>query len=285
MNETKAGTAVHAFIDRHRVVVENYGLLVVDECSFFPPVNEAEVARPDLKIEWSRFNAHKDSYFYSNLMLEAVRRYGESHFFSEQCAGSAIPILSGLVRNGVPSGFTAELYDVDPQAVAVAAKNIASFGWSDQIRCRSGGIEEYFVSGEPKVPFGPVAICVNPPYIPFPKVNQVPPEFLPVAAGPDGLKFTKPFLEAKYSPDQRLILEWSSLADPETTIDEIESRFEVEYATACDLPFGTYTRKPIIYDYLMKLRDEDKSYFQGEPGKQSQILFGVILKPKKDKSA
>ena len=275
--EGEASARVRSFILKFCDGVRDYRNVAIDRGEFLtagPPATPfcAE------NLEWSGFTASKDSYFYSRLLEEAVRRYGRTHAFVDLATGSAIPLLSVFGRGLPIDGFRAEVYDVDPEAVAVAARNVRTCGLESAVRVGRRSIVEFFSDRDSRS-LEKKVVCANPPYVPFAK-TPVPDWLLAIAGGPDGLDHTRPFLSADYPADARLVLEWSSLARPVEVFGAIERRFEVEYARAAEVALGKYTRDRQVYPGLAKARREGKCVFDGNANGGAQILFGAILRPR-----
>jgi predicted RNA methylase len=241
---------------------------------FFPPPSPP-------KLEFSAFTAPKDSFFYSGLLEAAFTVYGEAYAYIDLCTGSAIPVVSALLRwrsKGNPHALPAiSLHDIDAVAVQTARTNVSALGFESRMTASVLSVADFFSrfdGGSGRV------ISVNPPYVPFPTV-EVPNKFLAVAAGTDGLKYTRPVLDASYAPDARVVLEWSSLANPGEVIRAVRAKFEIEACYALEIGFGKYTRDPLIHDHLVKMRTSGRSLFGKRGNSESQLLIGCLLRPRK----
>jgi methylase of polypeptide subunit release factors len=273
IGESEAGRGLRDFLVHHAACALPRAPRDVKPADFFPAGSA-----PD--VEFSAFVAPKDSYFYSELLEAALHSYGEAYTYTDLCTGSAIPVLSALARWRSKVGTTSlpavTLYDIEPTAVETARKNIAMLGFNSRVTASTLSVDAYFKrfdGGAGRV------ISINPPYVPFP-ADEPPKEFVAVAAGIDGLKYTRPVLDGQYAKDARIVLEWSSLANPAEVMTMIRARFTVEACYALEIGFGKYTRAPVIHDHLVKRRAAGLSLFGKRGESESQLLIGCLLRPR-----
>ena len=261
---------MQAFLARHDVEVVPASSAEVGIAQFFPAGNAHT-------LRFSAFDAPNDSFFYSRLVELALRRYGTRYGFVDLCTGSAIPILGAIAR--AEDAISARdlhfrLIDLDPDALAVARENATQLDSGANIATELGSVDDFF-SREGGIESE--IVCINPPYLPYTS-ETVPPHLFPVAAGPDGLRFTLPALEAHYGREARLVIEWSTLADPLRVMDLIESRFQVEACIARELTFGKYTTLPEMRTILdARLLTGGAVFRDALPS--AQILIGCLLRP------
>ena len=278
LDQTKAGYQLVQFLTENKVQVLPEFQREIGLEDFFSDKDSRE-------FQFSAFTAPKDSLFYSKLLERAVSRYGHGYLYTDLCAGSGLPFLAAISRLGFVGDDSKEIrghfVDVDPKAVLTARENVKILNLSETIQVEEKSLEDFFEqfqSGSASMSSERSCICINPPYIPYSE-EKVSDEFLPVAAGLDGLKHTLPALTANYPEGARLVVEWSTLADPLKVVDLIKFGFTVEECVAQEISFGRYTRNPLIRQYLDDLRMGEKSLFTDENGGR-QMLVGCLLKPK-----
>lgn len=126
---------INSFLHDNHAIIEDYRKEEVTFSHFFPknPVQEGR---------FSEFIAPRDSFFYSNLLIEALTRYPKAQSLIDLGTGSAIPLISALVRTNASTQTLA--IDRDREVLATAKSNLSLFGLSSQVTLREQTFEDFF---------------------------------------------------------------------------------------------------------------------------------------------
>lgn len=227
----------------------------------------------------SQFNDPYDTLIYSRLIAKAILLSENPELIVDLGCGSSLPTL--MAREQTERDIEVMSVDLDPHALDVSRENAEVFGATDSYQFIEGNLETIL----PVIKKRKGTIIVsNPPYIATPP-DLKRHEYLPIDGGPDGSDYLKAILNESYPQDTTLALLWGSLTNPRDIIPAIESRYEIIHFEAYRIHFGHYTSQKEIRNYLEQLRSEGRVHFESIDGRETQLVFGMILKPVQTQSA
>ena len=207
----------------------------------------------------SCFDSADESAHYASSVGMLLTRYRsalrwEDDGVVELCSGDATALAD--VVAGMP-GLRVRSYDISPDSVERARRNIADRGVADRYTVELGDFfDQADEAGGPPVR----TVIANPPYLPAPDRDILMPELW---GGPYGNDLSLQLLKAGYSS---VITAVASYSDPVTTVGTAtDLGYRVVNFLAMALDFGPYSNEPKVREQIRRICAEGRGW-AGEQG-------------------
>ena len=232
------------------------------------------------KVELSQgFKNPGEGMIYLRVITKLIDVLGVKGLLDLGC-GASLPTLRAVLDHSPIKNFKVVAVDIDIEAVETSKNNATVLDVVHRYSFINADLVTLLESYELPAGYGVIS---NPPFAPVPTdVKDV--FLLPISAGTDGLKFLGPILSFAKKNQAPVAFLASSLTSPYKLFELLEKDFNIVYIEGTIVPFGKYTLHPLVFDYLTKLKNEDKvDFIKLKDGRSAFMTLGVVVKPRNEK--